>query len=149
VILWSVGAIAALILGFVAIDALAGDNEFAGVTSPPTPLHFNAIGEPITATGTLSLNDEKLGTSEFVDVYTFDPGTATRLVAEMSSPSFDTWIFLNSPDGSQIAFNDDFEGSNRVSRLEVPLQGPGIYGLYVTSKTPGETGAYTLIVTPQ
>ncbi|MGI9166225.1 MAG: InlB B-repeat-containing protein, partial [Pyrinomonadaceae bacterium] len=73
----------------------------------------------------------------------------------MISDTFDTYLYLIGPDGSQIAENDDISDVDTDSRIpptgSLALPANGVYTIYATSFSPGVTGAYGIgisIVTP-
>ena len=73
----------------------------------------------------------------------------------MVSDTFDTYLYLIGPDGSQIAENDDISDSDTDSRIpptgSLTLPANGVYTIYATSFSPGVTGLYGIginVVTP-
>lgn len=71
-------------------------------------------------------------------------GAAGELISiTVESDDFDTMLFLNYPDGSRLAMDDD-GGSGTNSQLDVELPEDGAYSLYVTSFESDGQGAYLL-----
>ena len=73
---------------------------------------------------------------------TFDGSAGDVVTVDMVS-SGDTYLFLEGPDGSQIASDDD-GGNDFNSRLEIPLPEDGEYTIVATSYSPEETFLYEL-----
>ncbi|HEX5725061.1 MAG TPA: caspase family protein, partial [Longimicrobiaceae bacterium] len=98
-------------------------------------------GAPLS--GRLAAGDRRLRNGEFSDGYVIDGREGQVLVVEMASRDFDTYLVVTTPDGQQVD-NDDHEGSNRRSRVELPMRQSGRYRVIATSYRKGEVGAYTL-----
>ena len=104
-----------------------------------------AIGE--TAPGRLADGDEQLGqTGEYVDTYRFVGERGQRIAVDITSGEFDTYAILQPPEGDQIDNDDGPNGTN--ARIVQVLPATGEYRILVTSYRPGETGNYTVSVTP-
>jgi O6-methylguanine-DNA--protein-cysteine methyltransferase len=73
---------------------------------------------------------------------TFDGSAGDVVTVDMVS-SGDTYLFLQGPDGSAIASDDD-GGDGLNSRLAVPLPADGEYTIVATSYSPDETFFYEL-----
>jgi hypothetical protein len=86
------------------------------------------------------------------DAYTFD-GTAGQQVAiTQNSSAFNSFLFLLSPTGSVIAFDDNSAGGNNA-RIPGPAGGfslptTGTYTILANSFVPSGTGAYSVTLTP-
>jgi hypothetical protein len=104
-----------------------------------------AAGGPRLERGTLAEGDETLQSGEFVDRYTLTGREGDALVVDLTSTSFDTYLILINPDGTQED-NDDHEGSTTRSLISLDLPAPGEYTVMVTSYAPGEAGAYELLI---
>ena len=167
--LWAIGGAGALLVLLIVIGLAVDGNGLApnnpsnvvgpgGDVEPVPPVAppqdsspdyvFNVIGDPVTATGVLAAGDGTLPNGEFADLYTFDSAQSNYLFAELTSQDFDTYLILMGPDGEVIIENDDFDGNLQVSYFDIDLPEPGIYRVFVTSAHPGETGRYTLTLTP-
>jgi hypothetical protein len=123
-----------------------------GAQRPPSagllPGGGGAVAAPAGARserGRLEAGDRTLPDGEYYDVYTVQGQAGRRLVIEVRSTEFDTYLFVRGPGGFSED-NDDFEGSTQRSRLEVTLPSNGEYLVTVTSYAAGETGAYTLTI---
>lgn len=95
--------------------------------------------------GNLASGDERLGSGEFFDGFTFQGRRGQRIAISVESGAFDTYAILNTPSGAQID-NDDREPGNTNALIERVLPEDGEYRLMVTSYRPGETGTYALSV---
>ncbi len=84
---------------------------------------------------------DALDRDKYVDTYTFDGHAGDRVVVELESDEFDTYLTLIPPDGSEIE-NDDADGSQDLSRVELTLPATGRYRVLATSYDDKDTGAY-------
>lgn len=107
-----------------------------------------AVGQ--SRSGTLTSTDCRYpsGTSFFSDPYSFN-GTAGQQVAiTMTSTTFDTWLALIGPNGSQIAFDNDGGGGTN-SRIPAgsgffSLPSTGTYTIQASSNLTNASGSYTV-----
>jgi hypothetical protein len=95
--------------------------------------------------GRLESGDNTLTSGEYVDSYTFEARAGQRIVVDLRSSDFDTWLIVKSPSGDQED-NDDFEGSTSHSRLEIQAAESGTWQALVTTYEKGETGAYEVVI---
>jgi hypothetical protein len=93
--------------------------------------------------GELAAGDPQYDSKEYYDVYPVELQPGQRLVVDMTSNVFDTYIGVKSPSGRSFA-NDDWQGSSRQSRVEIDVDEAGTWEVHATSYAPGEQGAYTL-----
>jgi V8-like Glu-specific endopeptidase len=116
---------------------------------PPPEVAAISIGQ--TVGGSLSTSDGRSGvqvSSYYADRYTFS-GTARQQVAiQLTSSTFDTFLYLIGPDGRVLA-RDDNGGGGTNSRIPpgsgyYTLPSSGTYTIEVTSYSPNATGSYTL-----
>ena len=96
-------------------------------------------------TGRLDIDDSTLASGEYQDVYTFEGTAGNRLIVDLRSPDFDTFLILHTPSGDQID-NDDHEGDQSRSLITYPMDENGTYEVVITSFRPDEIGDYTLFV---
>lgn len=97
--------------------------------------------------GSLGRDDGTLRSGEYVDTYTLDVRAGQRLVLDLASDDFDTYVMATAPSGDQQD-NDDCEpGETRRSCLDVVAQESGEWRVAVTSYEPGEDGDYTVTAT--
>lgn len=94
-------------------------------------------------TGRLDASDTTLRQGEFYDTYTFEGVPGQRVMLDLRSSEFDTYLVLQPPRGEALQ-NDDYEDDLSRSVIEADLTEPGTYRVYVTSYAAEETGAYTL-----
>ena len=102
-----------------------------------------AQGTPTVYRGTLASGDAQLSTGEYYDTYEFQGRAGQRAVFDLTSSAFDPYLMVVAPSGDKKA-NDDFNGSNSRSRLELALEETGTYRVIVTSYQKDEAGAYEL-----
>lgn len=96
-------------------------------------------------TGDLGSGDPTLDSGEYFDEYYFTLQPGQRLVADLTSNDFDTYLIVQSPSGDPSE-NDDYEGSQSRSHVEVDASEAGEWRVMVTTFEPGESGAYALTV---
>ncbi len=118
---------------------LQGSSAF---TCPSTPI---SIGQLVN--GALSNSDCTLSDNSFIDSYSFT-GTAGQLVAvDMTSLSFDTYLYLLGPNG--LVVDDDDGGIGTDSRIPAnsgyfTLPTTGNYTILANSFAPSVSGGYSL-----
>jgi len=98
-----------------------------------------------TEAGRLSAGDMELSGGEFADKFVLNAVPGNRIVLDLTSSEFDTYLVLKGP-GEESAENDDFEESRERSRIEHVAQAAGEYTVYVTSYESGESGSYQLTI---
>jgi tetratricopeptide (TPR) repeat protein len=81
-----------------------------------------------------------------IDEYPIDLATGDVITIRMNSEDFDTLLILLGPDGEEVAFNDDSEGSLN-SRIVYTAQEAGQYTIVARSYA-GNGGNYQLRVAP-
>ncbi|HXG89229.1 MAG TPA: caspase family protein [Vicinamibacterales bacterium] len=86
---------------------------------------------------------DPLDGNNYIDSYAFEGRTGERIAVDLASEDFDTYLTVIPPDGGEIA-NDDVDGSQDLSRVELTLQATGRYRVIVSSYDPRETGDYQL-----
>jgi len=115
--------------------------ESAAGDAPASDLSVITFGE--TQSGQLAQGDLTLDAGEFADVYAFEGTRGESIAVDLTADAFDTYLVVMTPDGQSIQ-NDDFEGSERHSRIELPLEQDGRYRIVATSYAAAETGSYTV-----
>ncbi len=123
--------------------------QAGGGACSPTPI---TVGQ--TVNGNLTGSDCPLGDGTFYDPYSFS-GTAGQRVAVLMTAQLDTFLFLNRPDGSVLAFDDD-GGGGFNSRIPagggfITLPTTGTYTIWANALDPDDAfGAYSLsLIAPQ
>lgn len=96
-----------------------------------------------TVTGSLSTNDQRRDSGQFVDYYSFDGNADDRIRFDLRSGSIDTYLALTGPDGTTLE-NDDYESSTSQSVIDLRLTTSGRYMVTATSYREGETGEYQI-----
>ncbi len=104
---------------------------------------LGAQGTPTVYRGALASGDAQLSTGEYYDTYEFQGRAGQRAVFDLSSSGFDPYLMVIAPSGDKKE-NDDYNGSNSRSRLELALEETGTYRVIVTSYKKDEAGAYEL-----
>lgn len=124
--------------------------SLSGQTSGCTVIPIS-IGQMVS--GSLSTGDCRSparGSSYYADRYSITGSAGQRVVILLTSPAFDTYLYLIGPSGSVIAQNDDGGGGTN-SRIPAgggffTLPSTGTYTIEVTSYAQSTTGSYTLSV---
>ena len=99
------------------------------------------VGEP--RDGRLANDDRRLDSGEYRDLYTFDGQSGESVIIELASSEFDPYLALIPPEGEQID-NDDADGRQDLSRVELTLRASGRYRVMATSYAADQTGSYRL-----
>lgn len=123
-------------------------NQEGGGVCAATPI---AVGQ--TVNETLSTSDCLLDDGSYVDVYSFSGTTGQRISILMTSPAFDTFLYLLRPDGSVLEIDDD-SGGGTNSRIPagsgfLTLPTTGTYTILANSFDAGATGSYSLTLSEQ
>lgn len=95
--------------------------------------------------GRLDEKDAVLDGYGYSDEYTFFWEAGRHVIAELSSGDFDTYLFIEKPDGSEEE-NDDYNELVNLSRIELVTEQAGEYLITVSSYEEGESGSYALNV---
>jgi hypothetical protein len=139
-----VGSYAADGLGAYRLDADTGTGSASTGGRTIAGSGSDTIGMGQNLAGALARGDQTISSGEFSDFYTFEGQRGERVIFDMASSEFDTYLSLQFPGGGQEDNDDRAGGDNTDSRLVVTLPEDGTYRLMATSYQTGETGAYTL-----
>ena len=125
-------------------------------TAPTTPQQSPLLGggaaaerlalstEPVEVEGKLDEESSVLPSdNSYFNAYTFEGDAGQRVTIEMDSRDLNSYLILLSPEGDNIAQDDDSAGEKN-SRIEVTLPTDGIYTVLANTYGSGETGDYTL-----
>ncbi len=79
----------------------------------------------VTESGALAPGDQVIEQdNSLYDEYTFRASAGMQIVIDMTSDEFDTYLWLNSPDGSNLMQNDDGDdGTNSHIEFTAPVNG--------------------------
>lgn len=91
----------------------------------------------------LFFHDLTLSGDEYYDEYEIQVREGQRLIIDMTSTDFDTYIIYRDPSGFE-AENDDYQDSTDHSYLEVTVRQSGTASIIATSYGPGLKGDYIL-----
>ncbi len=106
--------------------------------SRPLPLD----GSPVQ--GSLQRGDRQLAFDDsYYDIYTFNGRAGQQISAELTSREFGPYLILLDSNGRDLVQSGADEGST-TSRFVETLPSSGPYQIYVNSRFPGQTGAYSL-----
>ena len=114
-----------------------------GPTLPADGVEPEAI---LQVRGTLAAGDSRLQDGSLYDAYNFEGEAGELIRIRLTSREFDTYLILLAPDGSSIATNDDFLGTDSWIALELPQTGS--HQVIVNSYATAERGSYQLTVSP-
>lgn len=126
----------------IRVDAALQSLSGGGCTTVPI-----APGQTVNAS--LATSDcSYVGTTRFVDLYTFSGAAGQRVAISMSSATFDTYLYLVNS-ANQIVGEDDDGGGGTNSRIPLTsgfltLPATGTYTIHATSFFDSSTGAYSL-----
>ncbi|MGQ0761242.1 MAG: pre-peptidase C-terminal domain-containing protein [Acidobacteriota bacterium] len=119
--------------------------QSGGDACAPTPITFGQ-----TINGSLSTSDCPLDDGSFYDIYSFTATAGTQVSVLMQSAAFDTYLFLNRPDGSNLAQDDDGVGGGSTNSRIPPSSGTitltqsGTYTIWANSFLANQTGPYSV-----
>ncbi|MFT5681535.1 MAG: hypothetical protein ACI8RZ_002441 [Myxococcota bacterium] len=111
--------------------------------SDEAPIGSMAVGTPVS--GTLASGDFLLPNAEWADRYTVVLQAGEHLSMSMASSDIDTYIVAQAPSGSTEG-NDDCDGDQNRSCLDLVAQESGEWLIYATSYGAADDGSYTLSV---
>ena len=117
----------------------------------PSSCSSTAIAVGQTINGSLSTSDCRLSDNSLFDSYTFSGTAGQRIAVDMSSLTFDTFLFLLGPNGLVVDDDDGGEGLN--SRIPpgsgfFTLPSSGTYTILANSFAANTTGNYSLSLIP-
>ncbi|MEM9245679.1 MAG: trypsin-like peptidase domain-containing protein [Cyanobacteria bacterium P01_F01_bin.153] len=97
-----------------------------------------------TISGGLQGGDRQLPfDNSYYDTYTFEGRAGQRISAELTSSEFEPYLILLDSNGRDLVQSGPRDGSG-TARLVETLPSSGTYRIYVNSRMPGQTGAYSL-----
>lgn len=133
-----------------------------GLTSALTLAMLIAFNAPIASaqdepgqrveTGSLEAGDLRLSSGEYHDDYVVDGKAGALVILDLHSPDFNAFIQISprntgGPNGMREWHNEDASKQSTDAGLAVTLPEDGLYDIYVTTSTAGETGRYELGIT--
>ncbi len=120
-------------------------NEFSVTTPAACSSSTTAMVSGGTASGTLSVTDCRatVRPNSFFDSFTFTATAGTTYTIGMNSTAFDAYLYLFDSAGSQVAANDDSDGSTNA-RISYTATTSGTFTIQATSFGSSSTGAYTV-----
>lgn len=101
-------------------------------------------GPTATITGTLEEGDPMRGDGSYYEGWALDVAQGDHVVLMLTSPDFDAYLTLVSPDNR--TFDDDDGAGNTDSRVEVVIDVPGRWIVVANTLRAGDAGGYTLTV---
>jgi hypothetical protein len=131
-------------------------NQSAATSTPP-PAPTTCTTTPITigvgANGSLASTDCSNGTrgaGYYTYRYSFSGTAGQRIGIQLSSASFDSFVYLKSPTNALVGSDDDGGGGTN-SRIpaysgSITLPATGTYVIEATTYYSGRTGAYSMTV---
>ena len=78
-----------------------------------------------------------------VDVFEVEAKAGQRIIVDLRSEEFDTFLRVSGPDGT-VEENDDFGYDTTHSHIEMLALADGTYSVHVTSFSPDDLGVYVL-----
>lgn len=119
-------------------------SQNAGPACTPKPI---AVGQ--TVNSSLFLSSCPLGDGSFFEPYSFNGLAGQQVSVLMTSAAFDTYLFLQNPDGSVVQDDDGAGTGIGDSRIPagsglITLPANGTYTILANSFDPGATGSFSL-----
>lgn len=122
------------------------------VPAPTSADSAISFGSPVQ--GTLAQGDNAVlppgesrgGPDYYRDGFTFTGQAGQALTVDAVYTMFDGYLFLLSPDGSVLSYNDDNTSTSDSRIVATPTQS-GTHRIVVTSFSPNSGGSYTLTLT--
>jgi hypothetical protein len=117
----------------------------AGTDTPPKALDNcpasvdGQLGESSSTTG-------RRGDLYYTDAYVFLARAGQELTAEVAEAGFDSVMYLISPEGEIVSYNDDGGGSTTKAAIRQLIFSPGYWRLEVSTFAPQVSGPYKLNV---
>lgn len=111
-----------------------------------TDAQFISIGQTIP--GRLEPGDGQLNSGEYRDGFYFDGQAGDEITIDLQSTEFDPYLILIPPVSAQIDNDDAAAGDTLDSQISLRLPDTGEYRLLATSYAVGETGSYTITLSP-
>jgi hypothetical protein len=107
----------------------------------------NSISCGQTMNGTLT-SDDCVITSDgsFFDAYFFDGAAGQTVTLTMNSSAVDAYLLLADPDSNVVAEDDNGGATGNNARLVFTLDAAGQWAAIANSRSGGETGNYSLIL---
>lgn len=119
----------------------ASDTPAPGLNRPPEAIALNT-----TVRGSLGRDSNVLPVdNSYFNAYTFEGQAGQDVEITMQSTQIDTYLIVLSPNGEDVAQDDDGGGGTN-SRLRLTLPTTGTYLVLANSYSAGEVGSYTLEV---
>ena len=113
------------------------------VGRPSTSVEPTRLVAGRSSRGTLQAGDLQRQNGQYMDRFQFEGRAGQRVLLDLTSRAFDTFLIVRAPDGSGDE-NDDISNTDRNSRVTLSLPVDGVYDVYVSSYSRGSTGAYEL-----
>ena len=101
-----------------------------------------SYGANLTA-ASIATTDLRTSAGDYLDAYWFSGVQGDLVQIKMASPSFDSFLLLNSNNGETL-FTDDNSGGGLDSLISQALPATGIYVIVATPYAPNQTGNYSL-----
>ena len=110
---------------------------------------FEPIDDAHVEIGSLATGDVTMETGEYVDIFPIHGESGSEIYIDLRSADFDTYLIVQTPQGSQFE-NDDYLEDTQRSVISFTFSEDGTHNVLITSYAPGETGDYSLhIALPQ
>jgi hypothetical protein len=98
-----------------------------------------------TYRGTLEAGDQQLTGGEYFDQYSVEARAGQRIIVDLRSPEFDTYLILEAP-GGELERNDDYDEDTMHSHVEMVAPEDGSYTVTVTTFSAESIGDYAVRV---
>jgi hypothetical protein len=110
----------------------------------PAPGQIGSISAGTNVQGRLETGDQRMNDGTWADVWQFNGAQGQRVVVELRSEEFDTYVQLMDAQGNKLVEDDDSLGDMN-SKVEVTLPANGVYQIIVNNfSDERRSGVYTL-----
>ena len=110
---------------------------------PPQEIGTIRIGQ--TMRGLLEPGDWTMGDGTYADVWYFQAEAGQRVIIELASRAFDSYLQLLDPAGARLAENDDGLGRDRGARITYMVRETGRFQIVVKNYDEDpRTGSYQI-----
>ncbi len=118
----------------------------SGGSAQPQPQQQPSGGRILRQSGVLGQGDQVLQDGSFFQPFTFRGRANQRVVIQLTSPDFDTYLILTDEAGNRLAVNDDARPGITDSEIVATLPRDGLYQVIVNSYQRGERGRFVLTI---
>jgi S1-C subfamily serine protease len=121
-------------------------SQSGGSAQPQPQQPRSGSGRLLRHSGVLGPGDQTLQDGSYFQPFTFQGRANQRVVIQLASPDFDTYLILTDEAGNRLAVNDDARPGITDSEIVATLPRDGLYRVIVNSFQRGERGRFVLTI---